>query len=85
MAAVGGVSSEVPVYDTETGERVASCTGHDGGIFVIAFHPDGKTLATGGFDGVVRIFDASNGEEVKSFVPVPIQQAESASESKEAG
>ena len=85
MAAVGGVSSEVPVYDTETGERVASCTGHDGGIFVIAFHPDGKTLATGGFDGVVRIFDASSGAEVKSFVPVPIQQAESASESKEAG
>ena len=80
MAAVGGVSSEVPVYDTETGERIASCKGHDGGIFVIAFHPNGKMLATGGFDGVVRIFDASSGAEVKSFVPVPIQQAESASE-----
>ena len=84
LAAVGGVSGEVPVYDTETGRRVATCKGHDGGIFVIAFHPDGKRLATGGFDGVVRIFDASSGEEVQSFVPVPIQQAES-SDDQQAG
>ena len=73
------------MYDTETGERVASCKGHDGGIFVIAFHPDGKRLATGGFDGVVRIFDASSGEEVQSFVPVPIQQADSADDAQKAG
>ena len=85
LAAVGGVSGEVPVYDTETGRRVSSCRGHDGGIFVIAFHPDGKRLATGGFDGVVRIFEASSGEEVRSFVPVPLQQAESASDGQDAG
>ena len=85
LAAVGGVAGEVPVYDTETGQRVSSCSGHDGGIFVIAFHPDGKRLATGGFDGVVRIFEASSGEEVRSFVPVPLQQAESASDGQGAG
>lgn len=75
LAAVGGVASEVPVYDTETGDRVATCRGHEGGIFVIAFHPDGTRLATGGFDGVVRVYDARSGEQANAFVPVPVERA----------
>lgn len=83
--AVGGVSAEVAVYDTESGARVATCKGHGGGIFVIAFHPDGGRFATGGFDGVVRVYDAESGTQVESFVPVPIETAESAGDSKRAG
>ncbi len=83
--AVGGVSATVNVYDTESGDRVATCKGHDGGIFVIAFHPDGGQLATGGFDGVVRVYEAESGNEVKAFVPVPVESAESAADSKRAG
>ena len=75
QAAVGGVADEVPIYDTETGNRVATCKGHEGGIFVIAFHPDGSRVSTGGFDGVVRSYDARTGEQLESFVPVPIERA----------
>ncbi len=75
--AVGGVADEVPIYDTETAKRVATCKGHQGGIFVIAFHPDGSRLSTGGFDGMVRSYDARTGEQLVSFVPVPIERAES--------
>ena len=83
--AVGGVSSDVAIYDTESGQRVAACKGHGGGVFVIAFHPSGGRLATGGFDGVVRVYDAESGSEVRSFVPVPVETAESASGSGRAG
>lgn len=83
--AVGGVADEVPVYDSETGERIATCKGHDGGIFVLAFRPDGTQVATGGFDGVVRIYDAATGEQVRSFVPVPIESATSAKAAENAG
>ena len=34
--------------------------------------PDGSRIATGGFDGQVRLFDAKSGNLVKQFVPVPI-------------
>ena len=82
LAAVGGVADEVPVYDTESGDRVATCRGHEGGIFVIDFHPDGTRLATGGFDGVVRVYDSRSGEQVHSFVPVPVERASASEDSK---
>ncbi len=83
--AVGGVAGEVPVYDTESGERVATCTGHEGGIFVVAFHPDGSRVATGGFDGVVRVYDARTGAPASSFVPVPLERAGASAAAGDAG
>ncbi len=71
--AVGGIGSEVPIYDTESGARIASCKGHSGGIFTLSFHPGGKQLAAAGFDGLVRLYDAATGAERKAFIPVPIE------------
>ena len=73
--AVGGIGSEVPIYDSESGDRVATCTGHGGGIFTLAFRPDGKQLAAAGFDGTVRLYDAATGAEQKAFIPVPLEGA----------
>ncbi len=73
---VAGVAQQVPVYDSESGSRLATCEVREGGTFVVAFHPSGDRLATGGFDGVVRIFDSSSGEQIRQFVPVPVDTAE---------
>jgi hypothetical protein len=32
-------------------------------------------LATGGFDGSVRLYDTATGEMKKAFVPVPLEKA----------
>ena len=72
---VGGLSAEIPVYNTETGDRVATCKGAESGVFVLRFRPDGKQLAAAGFDGQVRLFDPASGKLAKEFVPVPIQDA----------
>ena len=70
--AVGGVSSEVHIYNVENGERVATLKGNGAAVFALAFHPNGQQIAAGGFDGTVRIFNAASSELVKAFVPVPI-------------
>ena len=71
---MGGSSDEVRVYKTETGERVASFKGHQGGIYTLAFAPDGFHLAASGFDGVVRIYDVKARQLAKAFVPVPLEK-----------
>lgn len=70
--AVAGAADEVPVYQTETGERTATCKGHKG-TYAVAFSPDGEQLATGGFDGKVRICEVKSGKLLRDFVPVPVE------------
>jgi WD40 repeat protein len=73
--AVGGMGPQVNIYNGESGVLVASCKGHQAGIYAVAFSPVGDRLATGGFDGHVRIYNSATGELMKDFVPVPISEA----------
>jgi WD40 repeat protein len=70
--AVAGAGPDVNIYDPETGLPLASCTGHAAGIYAVAFSPDNAHLATGGFDGRVRLYRATDCTLEKSFVPVPL-------------
>ena len=70
--AVAGMAPEVNLYDPETGEKKASCKGHEAGIYAVAFSPDSKQVATGGFDGKVRIYSTADCALIRSFVPAPL-------------
>jgi hypothetical protein len=70
--AVAGLAPQVNIYDAETGVSIAACTGHKAGIYAVAFNPAGDRLATGGFDGHVRIYNVQSGELIKDFIPVPL-------------
>jgi WD40 repeat protein/serine/threonine protein kinase len=39
--------------------------GHRGAVPAIAFHPDGQSLATGSFDGTVRLWEVASGRELR--------------------
>ena len=63
------------IYKTDTVAPLWELAGHKSGVFAVAFRPDGKQVATGGLDGVVRLYDAETGTLVKEFVPVTLTPA----------
>ena len=43
-----------------------------GGVYALAFAPDGKNLAAAGEDGRVRLINTTDGAVTREFVPVPL-------------
>ena len=61
------------------GSRAATLKDHEGAVFTIVFHPSGKQIATGGYEGKIRVYDPASGTLLKTFVPVPITNIQQAS------
>ena len=71
-ASSDGAAGEVRVYQTDDAKLVCRCEGNKGPVYTVAFSPDGKTVASGGFDGLVRLNDSQTGKLIREFVPVPV-------------
>ncbi|MCI0458589.1 MAG: hypothetical protein L0Z62_16625 [Gemmataceae bacterium] len=66
VLATGG--NRVIVRDAATGQPLVTLAGHkSGGTQSLAFSPDGKRLASVGFDRMVRIWDPESGKEVQTL------------------
>jgi WD40 repeat protein len=65
-------TGEVRVYQTEDAQLVCQAEGQPGPVYSVAFSPDGQRIAAGGFDGMVRLYDANTGKLLTEFVSVPL-------------
>ena len=54
------------VYNALTGAEVDLLTGHTV-IRSVAFNPDGSTLAGGGWDGTIHLWDANTGQHLNTL------------------
>lgn len=66
VAAVSVLSSDVDVFDLDTGEEVFSVRG-SGGARDASYSADGSELAVPGADGSIRIWDAQTGRQVTTL------------------
>jgi WD40 repeat protein len=69
----GARLGEVRVYRVDDGQRVATLADQKTAVYSVTFSPDGKQVATGGFDGAVRLFETTTGKLIKSFSAAPSQ------------
>ena len=63
------------MYDAHTGEKLsllAVLPGEGRMVTTIAFSPDGRTLASGEFGGVGRLWDVTTGKPIATFKEVPV-------------
>lgn len=65
---------EVRTWEVETRKPGQTMLGHKGWVLTVAISPDGKRLASGGFDRTVRIWEAVSGREL-AVLPHPSSPA----------
>jgi WD40 repeat protein len=63
----------VQICEIPSGQELLTYRGHSGGIFQLAFSPDGKTIASVGGDrrkstGEAKLWDASTGQDLHTLV-----------------
>jgi WD40 repeat protein len=59
--AAAAVSGSIELFKAESGEQKALLPGHRNGTFSLSWRSDSQRLASGGQDGMVRVWDISEG------------------------
>ena len=51
----------------EQASQIGTLEGHTDPVYAVSWSPDGKTLATAGFDNTVRLWDAATRKEIRLY------------------
>ena len=60
--ASGSLDQTIRLWDLQTGESLQVLRGHTGGVWSLAFSPDGQTLVSGSDDQTIRLWNLQTGQ-----------------------
>jgi WD40 repeat protein len=72
----GSFERTIHVWETNTRRKVEEFTGHRRHVSVLTFHPDGRTLASGGADGAILFWDLTGRLQDGKLLGKPLPAAE---------
>lgn len=58
---ITGLKGEAALWDVASGRLIRSFTGHRDILYAVALSPDGRLLATAGYDRIIRLWNTSDG------------------------
>jgi WD40 repeat protein len=67
LVAASAIAGTPIVWDLRSGNLVLDLAGHTGAVAGVVFSRDGSRIVTGGLDGTARIWDATNGKELRAL------------------
>ncbi|MGH7199906.1 MAG: hypothetical protein ACREJB_04835, partial [Planctomycetaceae bacterium] len=65
--ATGSYDQTILLWDAKTGRELRTLTGHNGAVFDLAFHPEGRLLASASGDRTVKLWDVETGARLDTF------------------
>jgi WD40 repeat protein/serine/threonine protein kinase len=76
IMAAGNRNGQVTLWETKNWREVGRFEAHPSYVLGLALSPDGRTLATGGVDQLIKIWDVERlmGDLVRGAVPSPIRK-----------
>lgn len=60
----------ISLWDAETGKSAGALEGHRQGLYALSFSPDGKSLASGGWDNFVRLWDFEKRRKIQDIAAI---------------
>lgn len=61
---VAGKSNQLILWDMSTGKELGRLKGHSSTSYALAFSPDNKMLASGGYDGTIVLWDLDRQQRI---------------------